>query len=58
MTGNLPDDFLRLDAGQGTVIAPGVTVAPSAFVGGTPFMPAYYQKGGVLSLTVAQVSYL
>eukprot|EP00112_Aurelia_sp_Birch-Aquarium-sp1_P000155 Seg1011.1 transcript_id=Seg1011.1/GoldUCD/mRNA.D3Y31 product="Toll-interacting protein" protein_id=Seg1011.1/GoldUCD/D3Y31 len=51
LTGNLPDNFLRLDTGPyPQVMAP----APAMFAGGGQFLPTYYQKGGVLTATLSQ----
>ncbi len=52
MTGKLPDDFLRLDGQQPMVQG----YVPAYVAAGNPFMPNYYQKGGILTVTVAQVS--
>eukprot|EP00794_Sanderia_malayensis_P012850 gene12850-14172_t len=49
MTGKLPDGFLRLDAPQ---VVQGAY--PAYVSAGNPFMPTYYQQGGILTVTIIQ----
>ncbi|XP_065051671.1 toll-interacting protein B-like [Rhopilema esculentum] len=52
LTGNLPDGFLRLESG---VSVQSVPIPQAVYAsGGAQFYPTYYQKGGILSVTLSQ----
>lgn len=55
LTGNLPDDFLRLDQARTMQQIPQQQVFAAGTAG---FFPTYYQKGGTLTVTVSQVSFI
>lgn len=53
LTGNLPEDFLRIDnQSSGMQMWPQQQMIASGAAG---FLPTYYQKGGMLTATIAQV---
>ena len=55
LTGNLPDDFLRIDNQASSMQM--WPQQPMFATGAAGFLPTYYQKGGILTVTVAQVAY-